>query len=119
MAEARLAQEQAVREAQGQVEAAGRNAEKIVTDARAEATKITAGARGQAGELEAQAKRRYEEIVGSLASKRASLQGQIEALEQFDQQYRARLLTFMQNQIRALWVDNPQVQGELAEEDDA
>jgi vacuolar-type H+-ATPase subunit H len=119
MADARAAQEQAAREAQGQVDAARRNAEKVVADARAEATKITAEARGQAEELEAQARRRYDEIVGSLAAKRASLQGQIEQLEQFDQQYRARLLTFMQNQIRALWVDNPQVQGELAEEDDA
>jgi vacuolar-type H+-ATPase subunit H len=119
VADARAAAEQAGREAQAQVDAARRNAEKIIADARAEATTITAGARGSAEELESAAKRRYDEIVGSLAAKRASLQGQIEALEQFDQQYRARLLTFMQSQIRALWADNPTVDGELAQEDDA
>ena len=107
------------REAQAQVDAARRNAEKVIADARAEAITITAGARGSAEELESAAKRRYDEIVGSLAAKRASLQGQIEALEQFDQQYRARLLTFMQSQIRALWADNPKVDGELTLEDDA
>lgn len=117
--EARAAHDRAAKEAQAQVETAGRNAEKIVADAHAEATKITAGARGKAEELEAQARRRYDEIVGSLASKRASLQEQIEALEQFDQQYRTRLLGFMQAQIRALWADNPKVEGELAAEDDA
>ncbi len=119
IADARAAAEQAGRDAQAQVDAARRNAEKIIIDARAEATTITAGARGSAEDLENAAKRRYEEIVGSLADKRASLQGQIEALEQFDQQYRARLLTFMQGQIRALWAENPKVEHDLAEDDDA
>ena len=51
-------------------------------------------------------------MVGSLGVRRESLQQQIEALERFDREYRARLTGFMQNQLRALWVDQPQV-GEL------
>ena len=52
-------------------------------------------------------------MVGSLAGKREALQEQIEALEQFDREYRARLQTFMQGQLRALWADQPQVTGDV------
>jgi hypothetical protein len=54
-------------------------------------------------------------VVGSLGTRRESLQQQIEALEQFDREYRSRLTHFMQGQLRALWVDQPQVNGELPE----
>jgi hypothetical protein len=113
--EARGLKERAAHEAQGQVDQARRDADKVVADARAEATTITAGARAEAEDLKAQAQRRYEDIVGSLGAKRAALQEQIEALEQFDREYRTRLLAFMQSQMRALWADRPQVTGEVVE----
>jgi hypothetical protein len=47
-------------------------------------------------------------MVGNLAAKREALQQQIEALQVFDRDYRARLLAFMQAQVRALWVDERQ-----------
>jgi hypothetical protein len=34
-------------------------------------------------------------------------------LERFDREYRARLTSFMQQQLRALWVDQPQPPAEL------
>jgi hypothetical protein len=37
-------------------------------------------------------------VVGSLAARREALQQQIEALERFDREYRARLQAFMQSQ---------------------
>jgi hypothetical protein len=37
-------------------------------------------------------------------------------LEQFDQNYRARLTAFMQAQLRALWVDEPHVDAEIEEQ---
>jgi hypothetical protein len=52
-------------------------------------------------------------MVGNLAAKREALQQQIEALQEFDREYRTRLLTFMKAQLRALWVDEPQVDGEI------
>src|SRR5512133_3193683 len=50
---------------------------------------------------------------GSLAGKREALPQQIEALQEFEREYRARLLTFMQAQLRALWVDEPHVDAEI------
>lgn len=67
-------------------------------------------AQSDADELKERAQQRYDDVVGSLVTKREGLQKQIEALEQFDHQYRARLTTFMQNQLRALWPDEPKVE---------
>ena len=111
--EAKASAEQAAREAQARAEAGQRNAEKIESDGRARAESIAAVAQAKADELALQAQRRYDDVVGSLGAKREALQEQIEALEQFDREYRARLTTFMQGQLRALWVDQPQVNGEL------
>lgn len=112
LAEARAAAEHAAREARTRVAEAQRNADKIVSDARAQAEAIAAKAEQDTEELKQQAQRRYDDIVGSLGAKREALQQQIEALEQFDREYRARLTAFMQGQLRALWVDQPQVTGE-------
>jgi cell division septum initiation protein DivIVA len=111
--EARAAAEQAARDEQSRAEEAQRSVEKVVADAQARAESIAAEARANADQLRAQAQQRYDDIVGSLGTKRAALQQQIEALEHFDQEYRARLTRFMQGQLRALWVDQPQVAGEL------
>jgi cell division septum initiation protein DivIVA len=115
LVEARAAAEQSARDARAQVEQAARNADKAAADARAQVASITADARAKAEELMAQAHRRYEDVVGSLEAKRAALQQQIEALEMFDREYRARLTAFMQTQLRALWVDQPQVGVELGQ----
>jgi cell division septum initiation protein DivIVA len=76
-------------------------------------------AQANADEIMHQARQRYEDVVGSLAAKRAALQRQIEALEQFDRDHRARLTNFMQNQLRALWVDEPRVDAEEIEPSDS
>jgi len=111
--EARASAEQTAREQQARAEEARRQAEKIVADARAQADAIAASARANADQLRAQAKQRFDDVVGSLGTKREGLQQQIEALEQFDREYRARLTAFMQTQMRALWMDQPQVAGDL------
>jgi len=79
-----------------------------VTDARAAAEQVHDDAAANADHLNLQARQRYDDVVGSLGTKREALQQQIEALEQFDHDYRARLTSFMQSQLRALWVDEPQ-----------
>lgn len=113
LAEARQAAEQSAREARARAEEAQRQADKVLSDAQARAEAITADAQANADERQQQAEQRYQDVVGGLAAKREALQLQIEALEQFDRDYRARLTTFMQGQLRALWVDEPQVTGEL------
>jgi hypothetical protein len=75
-----------------------------------------AEARASSEHLNQQARQRYDDVVGSLGSKREALQNQIEALEQFDREYRSRLTAFMQHQLRALWVDQPQMNLDLPEQ---
>ena len=116
LTDARAAAEQIARDSHARTEEARRTAEKIVADSRATAEQIGVDAQANADHLNLQARQRYDDVVGSLATKREGLQNQIEALEQFDREYRSRLTTFMQGQLRALWVDQPQVVGELPEE---
>jgi len=117
--DARAGAEQIGQEAQAAAEEARRNAERIVLDAQARADAIAAEAKANAEQLNLQAQQRYDDVVGSLGVKREALQEQIEALEHFDREYRGRLMTFMQGQLRALWVDQPQVVGELPVVDDS
>ena len=111
LSDAREAAAQIAREARARAEEAQRDSERIVTDAQTKAEQIAATAQESADELKLQAEQRYQDVVGSLASKREALQQQIEALEHFDRDYRSRLTSFMQNQLRALWVDEPQAGG--------
>ncbi len=115
LADARAASEQMARDARAHAQEIDREAAKILADAQARAEAVAAEARANADELKALAEQRYDDVVGSLATRREALQGQIEALEMFDRDYRARLTRFMQNQLRALWVDEPHVGGEVAD----
>lgn len=94
-------------DAHAQADQARQDAEEILSDARMRADEFTKNAQAKADELQYLAQQRYEDVVGSLAARREALQQQIEALERFDREYRARLQSFMQGQLRALWVDEP------------
>jgi cell division septum initiation protein DivIVA len=119
LAQGRATAEDAAREAETCVAEAQRTADTIVAKARTQAEAVAANAEQHAAELELQAQRRYDDVVGSLAARREALQSQIEALERFDHEYRARLTTFMQGQLRALWVDQPQMTDELEMPDES
>ncbi len=112
LSDARALAEHSAREAQARADEARRDADRIIAEARARAESSAADARAGADQLKQQAQQRYDDVVGSLGVRRETLQEQIEALERFDRDYRARLTGFMQNQLRALWVDRPRV-GEL------
>lgn len=109
LSDARATAEEIARDAQAHADDTRHDADAILADARAHAEEIAKDAQAHADELHDQAQRRYQDVVGSLETKREALQQQIEALEHFDRDYRGRLTTFMQNQLRALWVDQPQV----------
>src|SRR3954453_677273 len=113
LADARATAAQIARDAQAHADDVRRNADKALADAQARAEEIAKDAQANADELKHQAQQRYQDVVGSLATKREALQQQIEALEQFDRDYRARLTAFMQTQLRALWVDEPHVDAEV------
>jgi cell division septum initiation protein DivIVA len=113
LSDARAGAAQIATDAQAHADHARRDGDKIVSDAQAQAAQITKDAQASADELKRQAQQRYEEMVGNLAAKREALQQQIEALQEFDRDYRARLVTFLQAQLRALWVDQPHVEAEI------
>jgi cell division septum initiation protein DivIVA len=113
LSDARARAAEIAKDAQIHADKARQDGDKIVSDAQARAAEIAKNTQASADGLERQAKQRYEEMVGSLAAKREALQQQIEALQEFEREYRARLLTFMQGQLRALWVDEPHVDAEI------
>jgi cell division septum initiation protein DivIVA len=111
--EARATAVRISREAQGQAEEMRRTAERMLAATRERAAQLASDAQAHAADLQRQAQQRYDDVVGSLSAKREALQQQIEALEHFDHDYRARLISFMQAQMRALWVDEAQVSGDV------
>ncbi len=104
---------QIARDAQSYADKIQRNAQEVLAEAQTRAAELAKTAQADADELKHRAAQRYEDVVGSLASRRESLQQQIEALELFDREYRSRLTNFMQSQLRALWVDQPTMTDEI------
>ena len=111
LSEVRIDTDRTIREARTQADEIRREAEQTLAAARKQAEGVVNAGREQANQLGVQARYRYEDVVGGLGAKREALQQQIESLEHFDQQYRSRLVTFMQAQLRALWVERSEVQG--------
>jgi cell division septum initiation protein DivIVA len=107
LTDARAKAEDIAKDAQANADNARRENEKILADARAKAEELEKAALAKADALDREAQQRYQEVVGSLETKRAALQQQIDALQQFDKDYRARLRTFMNSQLRALGDDGP------------
>ena len=106
LSDARAKADQMSREAQANSEAARRETERFVAEARAKADQIAKDAQARADLLEQEAEQRYQDVVGTLEAKSSVLQQQIVALQQFNRDYRGRLATFMQSQLRALGVDD-------------
>lgn len=115
LVEANNAAESVARNAQERSDEIEQRAMLILSDARSRAERIGAEARLSAEELRRQAKTEYDDVLERLQAGRDGLTRQIESLEQFDREYRMRLLGFMQDQMRALWGDNPQVLGDPAD----
>jgi vacuolar-type H+-ATPase subunit H len=113
LTDARAAAALIARDAKAQSDKVQRNAEGVLSEAQERADELAKNAQAEADELSHRAQQRYEDVVGSLAARREALQAQIEALEQFDRDYRARLTAFMQSQLRALWVDQPRMNGDV------
>lgn len=113
LADARIKAEQIVRDAQAHAASVRRDSEKVISDARAAASEIVKDAQAHAADLDREAQQRFDDVVGSLDGKRAALQQQIDALQQFDRDYRSRLRTFMQDQLRALGAAEPMSNAEI------
>lgn len=108
IAAAQVLAEQIHQEARAYAAEMRAEADRMMADARAEAERIVAGGGEYADQLKLRAQQRYEDAVGGLATKRAALQQQIEALATFDNDYRQRITSFLQGQLRALWAEQPE-----------
>ena len=115
LAEASNAAESVARNAQERADEIDQRAMIVMSDARSRAERIGSDARLSAEELRRQARTEYDDVLERLRAGREALLRQIESLEQFDRDYRLRLLGFMQDQMRSLWDGNPQVLGDPAE----
>ena len=115
LAEANNAAQSVTRNAQERADEIEQRAMLVMSDARSRAERIGSEARVSAEEVRRQARTEYDDVLERLQAGRAALLRQIESLEQFDRDYRLRLLGFMQEQMRSLWADNPRVLGDPAE----
>jgi cell division septum initiation protein DivIVA len=106
-AAARSSAEQVARDAQAHADHSRQEAAKAVADARSAAEQIVKEAQGRAAGLDKEAQQRYDDVVGTLETKRDALQQRIDELQQFDRDYRSRLRTFMRGQLDALGDEEP------------
>jgi DivIVA domain-containing protein len=77
-------------------------ANKIVGDARSKAEAIEREARNKADALERDAQDKHRSIIGVLETQRNALEAQLDQLRQFEREYRSRLKSFLEGQLRQL-----------------
>ena len=81
---------------------AQKTAEDTVADAKREADKVLGEARMHADQLERETQERHRNVVGNLDSERERLERKIEELRSFEREYRARLKSYLEGQLRDL-----------------
>jgi DivIVA domain-containing protein len=96
----------AQRTADDHVGEARREADSLLSEARSAAQQIAGEARAKADALERDARQRHQEAMGGLDAKRTAAQQQIKELTAFEHEYRSRLRTHVESQVRDL--DGPE-----------
>ncbi len=81
---------------------AQKTAEDTVADAKREAAKVLGEAQLHADQLERETQERHRNVVGNLDSERERLERKIEELRSFEREYRARLKSYLEGQLRDL-----------------
>ena len=106
LTEARIKSEQLLSEARAKAdsmvnEARGR-AETMLNDARTRAETLERQAREKAGALERDAQRKHAEVLGAVNQEKNNLEKKIDELRTFEREYRTRLRTYLESQLREL-----------------
>ncbi len=106
LAEARTKSEQLLSDARakadGMVNEARARAETMLNDARNRAETLERQSREKASSLERDAARKHTEIIGSINQEKTSLEKKIDELRTFEREYRTRLKTYLESQLREL-----------------
>ena len=77
-------------------------AETLLTDARSRAETLERQSREKAASLERDAARQHTEIIGSISQEKSILEKKINDLRAFEHEYRTRLATYLDSQLREL-----------------
>jgi DivIVA domain-containing protein len=77
-------------------------ADSMMGDARTQATSLEREARGKATSLVQDAERKHNEIIGGLEQRKGTLEKRIEELRTFEREYRTRLKSYLESQLRDL-----------------
>ncbi len=95
MTDARAKSEQMVTEAK-------HRADSMIGDARTRAETMEREAKAKAAALDQDAERRHGEVMGTLEEKRSNLERKIEELRTMEREYRTRLRSFLESNLRDL-----------------
>ncbi|MGH3426542.1 MAG: cell wall synthesis protein, partial [Mycobacteriales bacterium] len=106
LGEARTKSEQLLSDARakadGMVNEARGRAETMLNDARTRAETLDRQSREKAASLERDAARQHTEILGSISQEKNNLEKKIDELRTFEREYRTRLKTYLESQLREL-----------------
>jgi DivIVA domain-containing protein len=106
LADARMKSEQLLSEARtksdGLVNDARARAETMLNDARTRAETLERQSRDKAASLVGDAERRQNEVIGSITREKSLLEKKIDELRTFEREYRTRLKTYLESQLRDL-----------------
>ena len=106
LADARTKSEQLLSEARtksdGLVNEARARAETMLNDARTRAETLERQSRDKAASLVGDAERKQNEVIGSITREKSLLEKKIDELRTFEREYRTRLKTYLESQLRDL-----------------
>lgn len=81
---------------------AQRTADEHVAEARTQADRIIGEARTRADQLKREADDKHRQMIGSLENERVTLEREVEKLRTFEREYRTRLKSYLEGQLREL-----------------
>jgi DivIVA domain-containing protein len=81
---------------------AQRTADEHVAEARTQADRIIGEARTRADQLKREADDKHRQMIGSLENERVTLEREVEKLRTFEREYRSRLKSYLEGQLREL-----------------
>ncbi|MGH3924335.1 MAG: DivIVA-like cell division protein Wag31 [Pseudonocardiaceae bacterium] len=106
LGEARTKSEQLLSDARvkadSMVNEARTRAETMLNDARTRAETLERQSREKAASLEREAQRKHTELLGAINQEKSALEKKIDELRTFEREYRTRLKTYLESQLREL-----------------
>jgi DivIVA domain-containing protein len=106
LGEARTKSEQLLSDARakadGMVNEARTRAETMLNDARIRVETLDRQSREKAASLEREAARKHTEVISSINQEKSTLEKKIDELRTFEREYRTRLKTYLESQLREL-----------------